>query len=55
MVVNIYKDFSGNNHCVRTSNDMKNSWKNVEKDYELNFGKENFSIKEVEVFQVIAD
>ena len=34
---------------------MKTSWKNVEKDYELNFGKEKFSIKEVEVFQVIAD
>ena len=42
-------------HCVRTSGDMKYSWKNVEKDYELNLGKENFLIKEIEVFQVIAD
>ena len=41
-------------HCVRTSGDMKWSWKNVEKDYELN-GKENFLIKDIEVFQIIAD
>ena len=53
--INIYHDFSGEMHCVRTSGDMKWSWKNVEKDYELNLGKENFLIKEIEVFQVIAD
>ena len=51
--INIFNDFSGNNHFVRTSNEMKYSWKNVEKDYELNLGKQNFTIKEIEVFQII--
>ena len=53
--INIFNDFSGNNHFVRTSNEMKYSWKNVEKDYELNLGKQNFTIKEIEVFQIIGE
>ena len=51
--INIYNDFSSNKHNVRTLNDMEYSWNNVEKNYELNLGKENFTIKETEVFQVI--
>lgn len=34
---------------------MNYSWENVEKDYELNLGKENFTIKDIEVFQVIGE
>ena len=53
--INIYNDFSFYNHCARIKDDMKYSWKNVEKDYELNLGKENFTIREIEVFQIIGE
>lgn len=53
--INIYNDFSFYNHCVRKTSDMNYSWENVEKDYELNLGKENFTIKDIEVFQVIGE
>ena len=53
--INIYNDFYDDNHVVRTLDDTKYSWNNVEKDYELNQGKEKFRIKEIEVFQVIKE
>ena len=44
--------FEKNKNYVRSKEDASNSWKNFDKDYELNDGDEFFNLKELEVFEV---
>lgn len=54
--INIQENFFEKEiNCVRSKNDIKTSWKNFEKDYELNGGSEYINLKELEVYEVNLD
>ena len=46
------KFFEKNKHYVRNKDDASNSWKNFNRDFELNDGNEFFDLRELEVFEV---
>ena len=47
--------FEKETNCVRSKSDSKNSWQNIEKDFELTNGNEYFNLRDLEVYEVNID
>ena len=51
----LYNDFSKNENCTNDKNNANNRYSGFNRDYELNDGESNFSVAEIEVFQIILE
>ena len=51
----LYNDFSKNENSTCDKNTANNRYSGFNRDYEFNNGEQNFSVAEIEVFQIILE
>ena len=53
--IDLYNDFSKNENYTCDKNNANKCYSGFNRDYELNDGEKNFSVAEIEVFQIILE